>query len=63
MPWGDWQFWVVTLASAWGLSALVRQLVPKSEGRDIACSSCAVGTRTREAMESRDTLLRSEDQL
>ena len=63
MPWGDWQFWLVTLASAWGLSKLVRQLLPKRKGGAVACSSCAVGAAaTREAMERRDTPLRPEEQ-
>lgn len=29
MPWGDWQFWVVTLIAALGLYALVRVVLPK----------------------------------
>ena len=28
MPWGDWQFWVVTLAAAGGLWVLARQFRP-----------------------------------
>lgn len=29
MPWGDWQFWVVTLAAVGGVVALARVLLPK----------------------------------
>lgn len=28
MPWGDWQFWVVTIAAVVGVAALVRVLLP-----------------------------------
>ena len=28
MPWGDWQFWVVTLAAAGGFWVLTRQFRP-----------------------------------
>lgn len=48
MPWSDWQFWLVTLASVWGLWALVRQLLPKRRSDGVvACSSCSVGTAGR----------------
>jgi hypothetical protein len=29
MPWGDWQFWVVSLAAGVGLFALVRAVTPR----------------------------------
>jgi hypothetical protein len=29
MPWGDWQFWVVTLAAIAGLYTIARILIPK----------------------------------
>jgi hypothetical protein len=29
MPWGDWQFWVVTAAAVGGLIALWRTVVPR----------------------------------
>ena len=28
MPWGDWQFWVVSLAAAGGLALIVRSVRP-----------------------------------
>ena len=43
MPWHDWQFWLVTLAAAYGLWALVRQLVPRRGRNEPPCSKCAVG--------------------
>ncbi len=33
MPWGDWQFWVVTLIAALGLYALVRVIKPKRRSK------------------------------
>ena len=29
MPFGDWQFYVVTVAAAWGVWAMVRTLAPR----------------------------------
>ena len=29
MPWGSWQFWVVTAAAAGALIALIRVLIPR----------------------------------
>ncbi|MEL6739202.1 MAG: hypothetical protein AAFP26_00950 [Planctomycetota bacterium] len=29
MPWGDWQFWLVTLAAIGGLALIVRAVLPK----------------------------------
>lgn len=29
MPWGDWQFWVVSFVAAMGLWMLARVLVPR----------------------------------
>ncbi|MEQ9095542.1 MAG: hypothetical protein RIE32_04700 [Phycisphaerales bacterium] len=28
MPWGDWQFWVVTLAAAGAIAVMVRAVRP-----------------------------------
>lgn len=44
-PWADWQFYCVTLAAAWGLWIVVRQLVPTKKGQ--ACTSCATGAAAR----------------
>ena len=33
MPFDDWQFYVVTLAAAWGAWAVVRTVVPKRATR------------------------------
>jgi hypothetical protein len=33
MPWGDWQFYVVTAAALWGLWALARAILPKRRKR------------------------------
>lgn len=41
-PWTDWQFWTVTVAAAWGLWTVVRQMVPSKD--DKACAGCASGT-------------------
>lgn len=35
MPWGDWQFWLVTLAAAGGLWLVVRQLRPAKKRRQV----------------------------
>lgn len=29
MPWGSWQFWVVTAAAACALATLIRVLIPR----------------------------------
>jgi hypothetical protein len=31
MPWGDWQFWVVTALALSGLWVLVRMFIPKKK--------------------------------
>jgi hypothetical protein len=41
MPWGDWQFWVVTMFAGWGLWIVVRPFLPK-RSRD-GCPNCASG--------------------
>jgi hypothetical protein len=33
MPWGDWQFWLVTAAAAVALGALFRVLIPRRKTR------------------------------
>lgn len=33
MPFGDWQFWLVTLAAAGALWMLVRVLIPRKQGK------------------------------
>jgi len=53
MPWDDWQFWLVTLAAAWGLWALVRQLTPRRNRNEPPCSTCAVGTAAQAAIDKR----------
>ena len=31
MPWGDWQFWIVTLAALGAVLWLIRMLYPKKK--------------------------------
>jgi hypothetical protein len=33
MPWGDWQFWLVTAAAALATGALIRVLIPRRKTR------------------------------
>ncbi|MDX1998520.1 MAG: hypothetical protein SF066_12450 [Thermoanaerobaculia bacterium] len=42
VPWGDWQFWVVTAVALGGLLALLRPLLPRKTGApEPGCSHCA----------------------
>lgn len=36
MPWGDWQFWLVTLAATLAVGALIRVIVPRRRSRQRA---------------------------
>ena len=54
MPWGDWQFWLVTLAAGWAVRAVVRPLFSSRGKGEPACPSCAVGTAARVAIEQRE---------
>ena len=49
MPWTDWQFWVVTVAAAWGAWILVRQFRPAKKEADSPCGACAVGASVEAA--------------
>lgn len=41
LPWNDWQFWVVTLACAWGAWAVARPFVGMWKRRDTSeAASC-----------------------
>jgi hypothetical protein len=62
MPWGDWQFWVVSLAAGWGLWAVLRQLLPRRGAGEAPCASCAVGTAVREARQRGGTSVSGSDQ-
>lgn len=42
LPWGDWQFYVVTAVALWGARLLIRQLLPMP-GSQSPCGSCAAG--------------------
>jgi hypothetical protein len=33
MPWGDWQFWCVTIAAVLSVAALIRVLIPRRRTR------------------------------
>lgn len=33
MPWGDWQFWCVTIAALLAAAALIRVLIPRRRTR------------------------------
>lgn len=41
MPWHDWQFWIVTLATLGAAALLLRQFLPRQDGN--ACPACAAG--------------------
>ena len=49
MPWGDWQFWIVSLAAGWGVWAVARQLLPRRGPGEPPCANCAVSTAARQA--------------
>ena len=53
MPWGDWQFWLVTLAAAWGVWAVARQVLPGKKRDEAPCSTCAVGSAAQAARDKR----------
>lgn len=33
MPWGDWQFWLVTLAATGGVVLFLRSVLPRKKKR------------------------------
>lgn len=39
MPWGDWQFWVATVAAAAALAFVVRPLLPRRRGQGPSASA------------------------
>tara|TARA_R110000782_G_scaffold101029_9_gene187504 strand:- start:851 stop:1006 length:156 start_codon:yes stop_codon:yes gene_type:complete len=47
MPWGDWQFWVVTLAAVGGLWALARALMPRKRPKRTALTISATSRGDR----------------
>ncbi len=49
MPWGDWQFWLVTLAAAAAVCMLVRVLIPRKRGKrtELTVGGEGVGRRRR----------------
>lgn len=47
MPFGDWQFWLVTLLALWGLWVMARPFLPRrkvSPDEQAACPNCASGS-------------------
>ncbi len=42
MPFGDWQFWIVTLLGLWGLYLVVKPFLPK-KNKSQGCTHCASG--------------------
>lgn len=49
MPWGDWQFWVVTLAAVVAVWMLFRVLIPPKRGKrtELTIGGEAVSRRRR----------------
>lgn len=49
MPWGDWQFWVVSIAAVGALWVLVRALVPRKRPKrtPLTISAKAPADKTR----------------
>ena len=46
MPWGDWQFWVVSAVFVVALGAVVRMALPRRRGSG-TCASCGPAKRPR----------------
>jgi len=53
MPWGDWQFWLVTGLAGCAVWALVRPLLPNRDEDEMPCSTCAVGSSVKAASQQR----------
>ena len=49
MPFGDWQFWLVTLAAVGAVWMLVRVLIPRKRGKrtELTVGGESVGRRLR----------------
>lgn len=48
MPWGNWQFWVVSLIAAWAAWSVVRRMLPARKSEEPGCAKCEVATLARE---------------
>lgn len=46
MPWGDWQFWVVTLAAIASIVLAARVLIPRKQKSKRTTLTVSVGPRT-----------------
>ena len=53
MEWGDWQFWLVTLAAVWGIWSVIRQLLPAKSKEEPPCAHCSLAAGVREAADKK----------
>lgn len=61
MPWGDWQFWAVTLAAIVALVAVVRPLIP-SRRKGPECPGCGPGQAAARPRRTRLTVSAKADE-
>jgi len=55
IPLGDWQFYAVSLATAWGLWALIRPFLPARD-KIGGCPGCGPGKAKKRSPRSRLTV-------
>lgn len=58
VPWGDWQFYVVTLLAMCGAWVMVRPFLPRKggSGGSGGCPNCASGAAARRKPRTRLTI-------
>ena len=59
MPFGDWQFWVVTIIGLVGLWLVIKPLLPR-KAKDDGCPHCASGAAASRKKKGRRVALTVE---